>query len=132
ARGDQRDPRGTGGKRRLDDPSLLVAACKTGCRHKRPNGEQNRERVKAAKFNVSTNGVRAERRWKQGHQLRGERGHRRTECRPRARSCARDLIEAGGLRENQEQGREREANDAPRSEERRVGKERRAEVPTMQ
>src|SRR5205807_2292811 len=66
ARGDQRDPGGAGGERGFDDPTLLVAAREASGGCERPHGEQNRQRMKAAKFSVSTSGVRAKRRWKQG------------------------------------------------------------------
>src|SRR5438105_1134902 len=48
--------------------------------------------MKAAKFDVTANSVRANGRWKQSHELRGQRGHRRTEGSPRgARSILQHL-----------------------------------------
>src|SRR3989442_14605449 len=72
--------------------------------------------MKAAKFDVTADRVRPNRRWEQSHELRSERGHRRTEHSPRGGSAARDLIEAGGLREHGEERGGGEANEAPAAE----------------
>src|SRR3989442_1026430 len=72
--------------------------------------------MKAAKFDVTADRVRPNRRWEQSHELRSERGHRRTEHSPRGGSAARDLIEAGGLREHGEERGGGEANHAPAAE----------------
>src|SRR3989442_15658310 len=72
--------------------------------------------MKAAKFDVTADRVRPNRRWEQSHELRSERGHRRTEHSPRGGGAARDLIEAGGLREHGEERGGGEAKEAPAAE----------------
>src|SRR5207245_4234303 len=110
---DERDPRCAGRESRLNRATLFIAANKTGCGRERPHREQDRERMEAAKFDVSADGVRPDWRREEGHELSGECGHRRTERGARPRSAAGDLIETGRLNERQHKGGERKAHDAP-------------------